>query len=66
MLGTLTHLPPPPFLPARYHNLDYHWASTLAGLLGAVLGVVPFVLLVWGHKIRAKSKLSIELQKLQK
>ncbi|UZJ54056.1 hypothetical protein CBS101457_003376 [Exobasidium rhododendri] len=56
----------PLFVEQMYHNLDYHWASTLSGLLGVVLGVVPFVLIRWGHKIRARSKLSLELQKLQK
>ena len=60
--------PLPASLPAlprdRYRNLNYHWASTLSGLLGAAMGVVPFVLLKWGHKIRSKSKLSLELQKL--
>lgn len=47
-----------------YQRLDYRWASTLAGLLGATLGVVPFILFIWGYKIRARSKLSLELQKL--
>lgn len=51
-------------LSTRYYNLDYHWASTLAGLLGATLGAVPFVLIVWGHKIRKQSRLSSELQKI--
>ena len=48
---------------SRYRNLNYHWASTLSGILGLLLGAVPFVLLIWGHKIRAKSKLSLELQR---
>lgn len=48
-----------------YNNLGYQWASTLAGLLGAVLGLAPFILMWKGKEIRAKSKFSQELQRLQ-
>jgi MFS family permease len=54
----------PLFVTPMYHNLGYTWASTLVALIGAVLGAVPFVLFIYGHKIRAKSKLSLELQRL--
>lgn len=54
----------PLFVEQMYQNLGYQWASSLAGFLGAALGIVPFVLLMYGHKIRAKSKFSLELQRL--
>ncbi|CAD6899612.1 unnamed protein product [Tilletia controversa] len=53
----------PLFVTQMYHNLGYQWASTLVALLGAVLGVVPFVLFRWGHRIRARSRFSQSLQK---
>jgi MFS family permease len=56
----------PLFADQMYRNLGYQWASSLAGFLGAVLGIVPFVLLAKGHTIRAKSKFSLELQRLCK
>ncbi|SPO29152.1 related to multidrug resistant protein [Ustilago trichophora] len=46
-----------------YHGLGYQWASTLSAFLGALLGVVPFVLFFYGKKIRAKSKISQALQR---
>lgn len=56
----------PLFATDAYNNLGYQWASTLAGLLGALLGICPFVLFYFGHKIRAKSKFSLHLQELEK
>ena len=53
----------PLFVEQLYHGLDYQWASTLSGLLGAALGVVPFVLFFYGKKIRSKSKISQALQR---
>lgn len=47
-------------------HLGYHWASSLAGFLGAALGVVPFVLFFYGKQIRAKSRFSLQLQKMEK
>lgn len=54
----------PLFVDAAYKNLGYQWASSLAGFLGAALGIVPFVLLAAGHRIRAKSRFSVQLQEL--
>ncbi|PWN98487.1 MFS general substrate transporter [Tilletiopsis washingtonensis] len=54
----------PLFCEQMYHRLGYQWASTLAGLLGAVLGIAPFVLFFKGPQIRARSKLSVELARL--
>ncbi|KAE8218365.1 hypothetical protein CF319_g7747 [Tilletia indica] len=53
----------PLFVTQMYQNLGYQWASTLIALLGAVLGVVPFILFRWGHQIRARSRFSQSLQK---
>ncbi|TKY88039.1 hypothetical protein EX895_003135 [Sporisorium graminicola] len=53
----------PLFAEKMYHRLGYQWASTLSALLGAVLGVVPFILFFYGKKIRAKSKISQALQR---
>ncbi len=53
----------PLFVEPLYRNLGYQWASTLSALLGAVLGVVPFVLFFYGKQIRARSKISQALQR---
>ena len=53
----------PLFVQYMYKGMGYQWASTLSGLLGAVLGAVPFVLFFYGERIRAKSKISLALQK---
>ncbi len=53
----------PLFAEDMYHNLGYQWASTLAALLGAALGVVPFILFFYGKKIRSRSKISQALQR---
>lgn len=48
-----------------YENLGYQWASSLAGFLGLLLGVIPFVLFFYGKEIRARSPASLQLQKLE-
>ncbi|KAK0569354.1 hypothetical protein OC861_001068 [Tilletia horrida] len=55
----------PLFVTQMYKNLHYQWASTLIALLGAVLGVIPFILYRWGDRIRAKSNFSLALQKAE-
>ncbi|CEH14585.1 Synaptic vesicle transporter SVOP and related transporters (major facilitator superfamily) [Ceraceosorus bombacis] len=54
----------PLFTTQMYKNLGYQWASMLAGLIGLVLGCAPFLLFRWGPQIRAKSRLSSELERL--
>lgn len=56
----------PLFTEQMYQNLGYQWASSLAGFLGAALGVIPFVLFVYGERIRGKSRFSLQLQELEK
>ncbi|KAK0568983.1 hypothetical protein OC861_001420 [Tilletia horrida] len=52
----------PLFATQMYTKLTYPWASTLIGLLGAILGIIPFALYRWGPQIRAKSQFSHQLQ----
>ncbi|PYI36110.1 MFS general substrate transporter [Aspergillus indologenus CBS 114.80] len=46
---------------ALFTNVGYPGASSLLGGIGAVLVVVPWVLVFYGPKIRAKSKLASQL-----
>ncbi|PLB46404.1 putative MFS multidrug transporter [Aspergillus steynii IBT 23096] len=46
---------------AMFNNLGYPGASSLLGGIGALLTLVPWVLALYGPKIRAKSKLASEL-----
>jgi hypothetical protein len=41
-----------------YEGLNPRWAATLCGLIGALLGVVPFALIKFGPRIRAASKVA--------
>lgn len=41
-----------------YHNLSTPIASTVLGVIAAVLGVCPFILFFYGERIRAKSKVA--------
>lgn len=38
-----------------YHNLGVHWACTLLGCLGVLLGATPYFFFVYGAGIRASS-----------
>ncbi len=44
-----------------FNNLGIEWASTLLGLLAAVLVPIPIAFYKWGHLIRAKSKFAPKL-----
>lgn len=46
--------------PALYRSLGFHWASTLLGLIGLVLSIVPVILLVNGEAIRAHSPFMLD------
>ncbi|KAK4502361.1 hypothetical protein PRZ48_005786 [Zasmidium cellare] len=46
--------------PAMYRTLGFHWASTLLGLIGLVLSLVPVILLVKGETIRAHSPFMLD------
>lgn len=56
----------PLFATNIYENLGYQWASSLAGFLGLVLGVVPYILFFYGKEIRRRSPASQHLQKLER
>ncbi|BCS25312.1 uncharacterized protein APUU_50023S [Aspergillus puulaauensis] len=47
---------------AMFTNMGYPGASSLLGGIGALLTFVPWLLLFFGPKIRAKSKLASELE----
>lgn len=44
-----------------YEGIGVHWTSTLMGGLAALLVPVPWVLLRYGHRLRAKSKFAGEV-----
>ncbi|KAL4918319.1 major facilitator superfamily domain-containing protein [Aspergillus aurantiobrunneus] len=48
---------------AMFNNLGFPEASSLLGAIGAVLCLVPWVLFIYGGRIRAKSRLASELAK---
>ncbi|UZJ54037.1 hypothetical protein CBS101457_003357 [Exobasidium rhododendri] len=48
----------PLFAPAMYHNLRPPIASTILGIIAAVLGVCPFILFFYGERIRQRSKVA--------
>lgn len=48
---------------AMFNNLGFPEASSLLGAIGAVLCLVPWVLVVYGQTIRGRSRLASELAK---
>ncbi|KAF4548099.1 Efflux pump-like protein 5 [Elsinoe fawcettii] len=44
-----------------YTDLGFQGASSLLGGIGILLTAVPFALLIWGPRIRAKSKIASEI-----
>lgn len=44
-----------------FHRMTFQGASSFLGGVGAVLTLVPFVLLFWGPRIRARSKFASEI-----
>jgi MFS family permease len=52
------------FLPlasfSLFKNLGFGWAGSLLGFIGAVLSIVPVVLLIKGRKVRAKSPFMLD------
>ena len=51
----------PLFTPALFHKLTFQGAGSLLGGLGALLTLVPWVLLFYGPRIRARSKFCSEM-----
>ncbi|KAL2822897.1 major facilitator superfamily domain-containing protein [Aspergillus granulosus] len=48
---------------AMFNNLGFPEASSLLGAIGAVLCLVPWVLVVYGERIRGRSRMASELAK---
>jgi multidrug resistance protein len=53
----------PLFSEAMFRNLGSHGGSSLLGGISAVLTIVPFVLILFGPRIRARSKFASEMNK---
>ncbi|KAF8524182.1 major facilitator superfamily domain-containing protein [Gautieria morchelliformis] len=51
----------PLFTNQMYSRLMFRWASTLFGILAAVLAIVPFILFAYGPQIRARSRFARKL-----
>lgn len=48
------------FTVQMYEGLGYPWASSLLGFLAAVVSVLPFLLYIYGPKLRSRSPFCIE------
>lgn len=53
----------PLFSQSMYNQLTPKYASTLLACIAALLGVVPFVLLKYGHRIRKHSRAAMALER---
>lgn len=53
----------PLWTPAMYHNLGAPYATTILACIAALLGCCPFILLIFGPSIRARSRIAKEMQK---
>ena len=53
------------FTPAMFKGMTFQGAGSFLGGMGALLTIVPFVLVFYGPKIRARSKLASEIMKMQ-
>lgn len=51
----------PLFSNQMFNGMTYQGASSLLGGFGLLLTLVPFVLLIWGPRIRARSKFASEI-----
>ncbi|GAA5822963.1 hypothetical protein JCM11251_004438 [Rhodosporidiobolus azoricus] len=45
-----------------YDKLTFPWASTLVGFLAGAFAIVPWVLIFYGERIRAKSRVAIQME----
>ncbi|GAA6042758.1 hypothetical protein JCM8097_007461 [Rhodosporidiobolus ruineniae] len=52
----------PFFAPALYKNLGYPWASTLLGFIALAFAVVPWTLIFFGERLRAKSRVARQME----
>ncbi|KAM0270830.1 hypothetical protein ACHAPA_003312 [Fusarium lateritium] len=56
-LGAVTPL----FANAFFHNVGSQYAGLILAIFGTVLSLIPFVMFKYGYKLRARSKLAIEM-----
>ncbi|KAF4991387.1 hypothetical protein FDECE_14059 [Fusarium decemcellulare] len=56
-LGAVTPL----FANAFFHNVGSQYAGLILALFGTGLSLIPFVMFKYGHKLRARSKLAMEM-----
>lgn len=47
-----------------FNKLNLHWGYTLVGCLSALMLPIPFVLGLYGHKLRAMSKNTMSMEEL--
>ncbi|GAA5885304.1 hypothetical protein JCM6882_009560 [Rhodosporidiobolus microsporus] len=47
---------------AMYDKLTFPWASTLVGFIAGAFAIVPWVLIFYGERIRARSKVAIRME----
>lgn len=43
-----------------FHNLGIPWASSLIGFIGVLMMPIPYLFFIYGEKIRAKGKWSLD------
>lgn len=55
----------PLFTTQMYSRLGFQWASFLAGMLGLVIAIVPFLLFAYGPQIRARSRFAKTLAEME-
>lgn len=48
-------------LQIMYDKLTYPWASTLVGFIALAFAIVPWILIPYGPKLRARSSIAVSL-----
>lgn len=48
-----------------YDHLTFPWASTLVGFIALAFAVVPWLLIRYGEKLRARSSIAVSLELLE-
>jgi hypothetical protein len=48
-----------------YDKLTFPWASTLVGFIALAFAVVPWLLIRYGEKLRARSSIAVSLELLE-
>lgn len=48
---------------AMLDRLEIHWTCTLLAILGSLLGLVPFVFIIFGPRLRQSSKVGLLMKR---